>query len=396
MAISKRSTLFIGAGACGGKQIDEIMDLDSRYNCMYFNTSAKDVRPRKYANMDKNVYCIPFMDGSGRERAVTKKAVQENISSILDFTSSFENMETIFIVGSMAGGTGGASIVPITVSLVRMFKSDGKNIKVIPVFTKPCKTDSKKLLENAIECWEDIKKMYDKSNPFKPDSIIFLDNDKFDTEEEVNKAFARDIDDAISLSAGEGENVIDSGDLGKVMTARGVMTILRLDEEVKDDIELALRIGLENSPYSNYCDDEDCKYLCVSLKSELAEYEDGSIEEELITEYKFNDIKNAYFIHDDFYKGTNTRDNIVIVSGQELPEAMITELRQSLKEKKDEILKRRILRKEREKNEVKTLKRKVEVARKEETPKKKRKVMTGTSKDFDDLLDDGKLDSFFE
>lgn len=391
MAINKRNTLFIGAGACGGKQVDEVMELDSRYNCMYFNTSAKDVKPRKHAIMDKNVFCIPFMDGSGRDRNVTLDAVKNNMSAIMDIATSFENVENVYILGSMAGGTGGASVVPIAVSLVRLFKTQGKNITVNVVFTKPKKSESKRLLENSIECWAEIKKMYADENPYKPNSIMFVDNDKYDSEDEINKLLASDLDDAISLTAGEGENVIDSGDLGKVMTAQGNIIILRLEEDLKDDVELALRAGLENSVYSNHCDDEDCKYLCVSLESGEVEYDDGSIEEEVLSEFDVEEIKNNYFIHEDFYKGANTRGNIAIVSGQELPEAMMLEIDEELKKKEREIKER--LAKKKEKKEVSSIRRRSEKPKKEE-PKKRKRISTGSSKDFDNLLDDGALDSF--
>lgn len=392
MAINKRNSLFIGCGACGGKQVDEIMELDKRYNCMYFNTSSKDVKPRKYAVMDKNVFCIPFMDGSGRDRKVTLDALKNNMSAILDLATSFENVENIYLLGSMAGGTGGASVVPIALYLIKYFRQHGKNIKVNTIFTKPKKNESKKLLENALECWSEIKKMYDESNSFKPNSIMFVDNDKYDSEDMINKMLAKDIDDAISLSAGESENVIDSGDLGNVMTATGNSIILRLEEDLKDDIELSIRAALENSIYSNYCEDEDCKYLCVSLKSEVIEYDNGDIEEEVVSEYSFDEIKSRYFILEDFYKGANGRDNIVVISGQELPEAMMIEIDESLKEKELEI-KKRIARKNSKKTSDNVIRERIK-PQSVIDEKPKRRVLTGSSRDFDDLLDDGLLDSF--
>ena len=393
MAINKRTTLLLGCGACGGKQVDEIMNLDSRYNCMYFNTSAKDVRPRKYAIMDKNVFCVPFMDGSGRDRYVTLNAIGENRSAILDMVTSFENVENIFLLGSMGGGTGGASVVPISVALVKLFKSKGKDISVNIIFTKPKKSDSKKILENAIACWHEIKKMYDESNPFKPNSIMFVDNDKYDTEEDINKLLASDLDDAISLTAGEGENVIDSGDLGKVMTAVGNMIILRLEEDLEEDVELSLRAGLENSIYSNYCDEEECKYLCTSLKTGMVEYDNGDIEEEILNNYNIDDIEKSYFVVDDVYRGTNIRDNIVIISGQGLPEAMIVELDDALKVKEQEIKKR--LERKKEKKDASGIRKRVERDKPvEREVKPRRRVSTGSSSDFDDLFKDGLLDSF--
>lgn len=371
--LDKKKILFIGIGACGAKIIDEIRDRDSRYTTLYINTSIKDVEPRKYANLDANVYCIPSADGTGKNRNKAKEYAKDYFVSIIDTIKRYRTHNVIYLVTSCGGGSGSG----LTPMIIKMLKKACPDKTVNLVAVKSSLKDSKRAIENTIEFWNDMAVVNEFIN-----AKIYLDNDKGD-EDYINKQFARDLDDAISLASGHEKNVIDETDLENVMTAKGGLTILRLNKEFSDNAEFLIQKSIKDSIYIESIE-EDCKYLCLSLKDK-----DFSIK-------VIENIKNEFEIEEDVFVSENMRDNILILSGTPLPKLMIEMLNEELKERELEAEKRR------EKREKKEKELKVEIGSNTESEvarlvkKENNNVVdektTGASSEIEDLFSDGFFD----
>ena len=369
--LDKKRILFIGVGACGAKIIDEIRERDARYATLYINTSIKDVEPRKYSDLETNVYCIPSADGTGKNRDKAKEYAKDYFVSIIDTIKRYKTHNIIYLVTSTGGGSG-SGLTPMIIKMLKRACPD-KIINLVAV--KASSKDSKRAIENTIEFWNDMPVVNNLIN-----AKIYLDNDK-DEEENINKQFARDLDDAISLASGSDTNVIDETDLENVMTAKGGLTILRLNEEYAENAEFAIQKAIKDSIYVEPVE-EDCKYLCVSLRDEI---------------FNIEEIKNQYYAEEDIFISVNQRDNLVVVSGTPLPKLMIEMLNEELKDREVEAQQRREKREKKEKELI------IEMSKsKKETKSVKHEIKedkiksNGSSSEIEDLFSDGFFDDLMK
>lgn len=366
--MDKKRILFVGIGACGAKIVDEIRERDPRYATLYINTSIKDVEPRKYAKLDSNVYCIPSADGTGKDRGKAQNYAKDYYVSIIDTIKRYKTHNVIYLVTSCGGGSG-SGLTPMIAKMLKKTCPD-KSINLVAV--KSSSHDTKRAIENNIEFWNDMLKV-DKD----VDSKIYLDNEK-DTEDEINKRFAKDIDDAISLSSGNTSNVIDESDLTNVMTAKGGLSILRLDPNNSSNAEFAIQKAMKDGIYVEPVE-EDCKFLCVSLRNES---------------FNAKEIQEQFYVEEDTFMNTNTRDNLVIVSGINLPKLMIEMLNEELKDRSNQASQRK--KRRLEENSDLTIKiAKDDKNKSTNQASAKEEVSSGKSSEIEDLLGDGFFDEFF-
>lgn len=363
--LDKKRILFIGIGACGAKIVDEIRDKDSRYTTLYINTSIKDVEPRKYADLETNVYCIPSADGTGKNREKAKEYAKDYFVSIIDTIKRYKTHNVIYLVTSCGGGSGSG----LTPMIIKMLKKACPEKTVNLVAVKSSSKDSKKAIENTIEFWNDMSVVNDYVS-----AKIYLDNDKGD-EDYINKQFAKDLDDSISLALGHNKNVIDETDLENVMTAKGGLTILRLNKEFDGNSEFIVQKAIKESIYVEPVD-EDCKYLCISLKDNISD---------------INAIQEEFYPEEDVFISENNRDNILIISGTPLPKLMIEVLNEELQERKLESRKRQEKRAEKEKS-LKIDMGSTSNNHKNTVVNVEEKKTTGASSEIEELFADGFFD----
>lgn len=324
--MDKKNTLIIGAGAAGAKLADTILDMDSRYECLFINSSVKDVKPRKYAKLGRNVYIIPNADGTGKDRTKGKEYIKEQQTALTDKLSEYELFSNIVIAFSMGGGTGSSFSPLITMIIARIFPKT----KIHLVAVKPKMKSSKKILQNAIDTWNDITKVKDLCA-----SITILDNDKRETEEMINECWAKDFDDVMNLTIGDPTQVLDEDDLDNLLDSRSRkddiirenrgLNILRLKGEYSDSIELAVEMAMRESIYVETNLDEVVN-LGISLKG---------------NDFNKEEVEEFFFIENDVFEGINDTDNMIITSGTELPKLAFELIEEEIKSREEDVRKRR-------------------------------------------------------
>ncbi|HFD2052248.1 hypothetical protein [Clostridium perfringens] len=363
--MDKKTTLFIGTGACGGKLADAVLDMDKRFKSLYVNTSLKDVKPRKYARLDRNVFVPPGADGTGKDKDKGKTYVKEEYIPLTDKIREYELFEDFFVLFSTGGGSG-SSFAPWIVKIInKVF--EGRRIHVVAV--KPKSDSSKKILENSIDTWTDIL-----SVAHLCASITILDNDKRETESEINKQWAEDINDLFNLTMGGEESVIDDSDLGAFLSTGKYFSMLRLSEENTNSVNKALRQASNSSIYAEAFNDR-CENLGVSIK-------EGS-------NFDIDDIKAHFKVKNDIAEGINEIDNFVLISGTDMPNMTFDLLEEELEERRLSEEKEERERLEEEKKNISERRSKKKIEKSSDTEKE---IVIKSSDDIEKLFGDGFFD----
>ena len=319
--MDKNKILFIGCGQAGNNALNEILKLDTKYNGLFVNTSMTDImpliknetNPTNQAVLGQNVFVIPNADGSGKNRTKAKQYAKQYVSSILAELEKYPLQENIYVVFSMGGGTG-SGLAPTLSSMIRM-RFPKKSVHLIAI--KPKLKENKRVIENAIECWNDLTKAY-VNEKMSFHTISFLDNDKRDNELEVNKEWAKSLNSALSLSAPHVRGTIDTADSTTLMTeAKGYQVIYNLDEQLKDTVKNAITYAMNDSVYFEPISNK-CVYLGISTKPETFDH------------YAISD---AFDVRESTFEGYNDKENILVISGATLPKLMAEMLKESLDEK---------------------------------------------------------------
>lgn len=371
--MDKKSTLIIGVGAAGAKLTDAILSRDSRYEGFYINSSVKDVKPRKFATIGRNVYIIPNADGTGKDRNKGKSYIVEQQSALADKLSEYELFDDIVITFSMGGGTGSSFSPLITMIIARILPKTRIHLVAI----KPKMKSSKKILQNAIDTWNDITKVKDLCA-----SITILDNDKREKEEIINEDWAKDFDDMINLTVGDPSQVLDESDLNNLLDNRSKdkdivrnkgLNILRLKSELNDSVELAMEMAMRESVYVETSVDEVVN-LGISLKG---------------NDFNKDEIEEFFFIENDVFEGRNDIGNIVVTSGAELPKLAFELIEEEIKAREDDVRKRKQEKLEKKENLIIGSNKKEKV---EEVIENIDISSAKSSKEIDDIFKDGFFD----
>ena len=356
--LDRKKTLFIGCGACGNKIVNDILESESRFDGLFINTSIKDLQTLKHAT-NKNMYIIPNADGTGKNRDLGKSYVKEYVSSMVDLLSKYPMHDIIYFVFSMGGGSG-SSLSPLVIKLAKKIFPN-KIINVVAV--KPRTDSSTKILENTKDTWNDIVKLKDCINQF-----LFVDNNKKDNEEEINKKLVEDINSLYGIS-NAGRQVIDGADAGKLVATSGNAYIYKLRDEFKDDIELALNVASKESIYYERTSDY-CTNIGVSIKEGV---------------FDLKTVVNKFKYEEDAFEGYN-KENLVVVTGCAMPKLMIELINEELANRQAELEKRKAERHDDEDLLVETK------VKEKKTEDKVDDIDLSSSKKIEDILGDGFFD----
>jgi cell division GTPase FtsZ len=304
VSISKNSILWVAVGETGGKIVSEIAKQDKRYVSLYINTSYADVK--KIPNA-KNTFIIPNASGTGRQRSVAKEYAREHFTSIIDAINNFPSQQIINLVFSLSGGTG-SGLAPTIARLLTKMQSN-KIINIVGVL--PSLDEPKRALENSLECWNDIYSVEGIN------TMYFLDNNKRKNVEQINEEFAKGYNAFMNVTNTNGNGtVIDNADLGRVALAKGCSAFYLLPED-EEDTKIAMAKAFKNSIFADF-NSVRCSYLCASLQED---------------KFDTDLIKNEFRPREEFFKGSNPNDNIVVASGVKPPMGAIELLQLSLQEK---------------------------------------------------------------
>lgn len=312
---NKNDMLWVGAGQCGNNFIDSLLDLDSKYNGLYINTSIRDVQGLKHANLNRNVYLIPNSDGAGRNRSVGLGYVKENVANMVDIIAGYIQQTDIMLVSSMGGGSGSA-IVP---ALIRLISKTLPNKKIHVIAIKPSLDEQTDVLENAISYWNDVLSVVDKIT-----TLSIVDNDKRKNKLNINDEWAKITNKSFNMSSSSKEGSFDSADLSLMMEAQGYKVIYELDSTGKYDENTAYNKAVEDSIFFE-APSNRCAYLGTSL---------------IKNTYEGRHLAEIFKISDANQNGVSEDSNIILLTGCEIPKLAAELMVEELEDRKKSSVKR--------------------------------------------------------
>ena len=309
--MKKKDILVIGCGQAGGNFVDELLSLDARYNGLFINTSARDIKHLKKADLNRNVYLIPNVDGSGRNRNLAVSYVKDNALAMIEAISGYIQQTDVVLVSSMGGGSG-SSIVP---AILRLAKKRLPNKTFHVVAIKPSLDEQTDVLENSVNYWNDVMGAIDNIGTF---SIV--DNDKRKDKMILNKEWAGLFDSSLNISSASLEGSIDDADLKVVSAEPGYKVIYRLDSDNRMDESTAVGKAMNESIFFEAPNDR-CSYLAISTIKD---------------DYKREVLKNKFKFSKSVFLGDSEKENIIVTSGAAIPKMAIELVMEEIEDRKRE------------------------------------------------------------
>lgn len=214
----KKDILFLGIGQ-GGSNIAYEMQNRGFTSC-YINTTIGDI---KDLNINRRfIYHIPGATGCARDRIKALDYAKEYFNTIDTWLNTdFSVFENIYISFATGGGSG-SGISPALLSILAK-KYPSKNFGAIAIL--PSSDESIMAKKNAVECFEQIKKI---SSQLK--NIIFLDNNSIKDKKKINTSFANDFDNFIDIPhLNNVDGNIDADEIQKLVSMSGNVVFGNID-----------------------------------------------------------------------------------------------------------------------------------------------------------------------
>lgn len=299
MLAVQKDILWVGVGEAGGRVVKEILDRDNKYVGLFINTSSSDLE--KLGEVE-NVFHIPGSKGSGRDRQKSKEFAKKHFESIIESIVSFSSQNVINLVFSTSGGSGSGLAPTIAKMLLSMIRNAGLDKIVNMIVVLPSLNESKIALSNTIACWNEIMSISKMVN-----NMMFIDNNCGKPLNEINEEFADLFDTVMNIPAEIDDELtqIDESDLGNVLFAKGCTCLYRIDVDFKGNKEDVLNSVYENSPFAKL-DNFRSTHLCMSFNN-----------------FDYDIVMNKFKPKDEYFKGYNSEDNIMVVSGLRPPKETI-------------------------------------------------------------------------
>lgn len=316
-----KKVLSIGVGKCGNVLVDELSMRSRMYNCLLVNTSQKDLQSlESYEEERASAYLIPNADGSGGNRDKAKAYGKNNKQAFFSVVEKYPLCNYFMFYFSMDGGTGSGASIEL-MSVLRQVYED--SVRIIAIAVWPDDKASKHSLQNAIACCNDLGLLQEKGII---DGIRFIDNNKRDTYEEINKLAIDDIETALTLHEHDKTGVIDEEDSLIINSGVDYHFTLNLPNgfrKVKDAIESAIEKSVFVVPdrFKESPAIFDSDYVAILLQEGRYDMEDAL---KYFKEYK----KKS--------KGISTGRNIVSLTGLNVPFSRREEIKNLLLNKKDD------------------------------------------------------------
>ena len=303
--MNRSDILLVGCGGCGSSIVDAILDLDTRYESFFFNTSESDIQTLHNTTQGvENYFIISTKNGVGRNKQLGTQLATRRRVSMFEILTKF-NQKHIYIFTSLGGGSG-SSITEVLLSTIEDMTSQGltfdKYINIVGVLPDLKSKDI--LLLNTLNSWNTLMS-------FKCiTTTIFLNNSKA-SEDIVNRDFAKLFDSLFDIPVANGK-LFDEGNLTNLLTTKGNVYVYNLPSHCTS-IEIAynaaktssvlasMHVGDDNTVVTNSQVKTKCSYIGVSLS------EERYIVDDLLKH--FHNIKEEYI-------GNNiSGDNLLVLSG---------------------------------------------------------------------------------
>lgn len=233
--MDKSRILLVGTGRCGNHIVNDMLELDGRYTGLFVNTTEVDLSDLPHAKQ-RNTFIIPNASGTGKNRSLAKQYVQEEQEKIADRVLRYMQQDVVICIASADGGSG-SGITPLLMKVTKAMTED-KTINLVAVL--PRYNEGKRALENTIDFWNEAIKLYKQGII---NSIMLVDNNKRETDLEVNEKLIEELDACLGA-----EGLTDETDSWVVNNDRGYKIVLNL-EEGYDDIDEAINACIHESVF---------------------------------------------------------------------------------------------------------------------------------------------------
>lgn len=285
----KEKLLFVGIGQCGNNIVDGLLSSDKQYKGLLMNTSKNDIAA--LSNREK-AYLVPNASGCAKNRKLAVKYMKDNYTTMIDYINDkYEQQSIVYIIFSMAGGTG-SGLSPFLAKMLTASNPE-KTYNLICVLPR-LDGIKRRMLQNTIDCWNDITKL-DNVN-----SIMFVNNNSRQTDMEVNEDLIYELNNFFNMGKyADSRAAIDDSEVEDLARTKGFTYIYSFDTENFED---SLMKAMSESIFVNYQGDEFEKYG-VSL----------------INDYDVNETIQSLFgeCNDVAHTGYNNEINVLAITGAE-------------------------------------------------------------------------------
>lgn len=307
--MDRSDMLLIGLGGGGGNLTNSIIEVDNRWQGYFINTSITDIKSLSNCNdIIKNYYCISTSNGVGRNRQLGKELAKNTWLNIYDGIQRY-NQKNIIFISSLGGGSGSAELSIILEGIDSLDDFD-KTITLILII--PSLNSSDKILQNALDTWNEISKRKCVTN------MIFVDNNsnigyysnEIKKEKGINDLFAEQFDSIFDIPEDNGTN-FDEGNLGNILNDKGVLYFYNLGDY--DDINKAMNNKDNNSVLSPmYIPENQLELLPDKTNAIICGRYGLSFSNDYNKNYFYKNFRPKY----ESYEGTNAYgNNLLLISG---------------------------------------------------------------------------------
>lgn len=246
--------LLVGCGGGGSSLVDAIINVDSKFEGFFFNTSSTDIESLDNANSDiKNYYIIATQNGVGRNKDKGRMFAEARVMNMIDILNKYQQ-KVIYLVTSFGGGSG-SSITGVILDTICQLQESGvefnKTINVIGIL--PDLKSDIQLLKNTEDTWNDIMSKSCVNN------VIFVDNNSHieaeeimtrdEKEHRINEEFALLFDAIFDIPVDNGK-LFDSGNLSNILNDRGCIYVYELPDDCSS-INVAFNSAKKNSVFAD-------------------------------------------------------------------------------------------------------------------------------------------------
>lgn len=302
---NKSEILALGCGGCGNNQLDTLLKLDKRYTGIFFNTNMREMEGLETFDNVRRCFYIPNADGTGKNRKLTEGYLKVEAPKFAEMISKFTIQKYLTMFSSCNGGTGSKAVTMLP-RLVKRISPD-KKIGLMATFPSINETDID--FENTLEFWNEMINEHEKGFI---DNLMFIDNNKINSEREINELALESYDSIFDVVKGK----IDSSDLSRVLKEKGYNVILRLDNTVRNTSS-AIDKAIDDSVFF-IPENLECEVLVATVNTNLFSVE--KIKEK-IPAYSFSKINE-----------TTEGDTIIVLGGCEVPTEPIELAQEALNE----------------------------------------------------------------
>lgn len=303
MVLGSIGIIGVGEGGCNVANKFEKLG----YKTFYINSAMKDLN--KLETNSDNTYHITDAKGCVRDRDKAKSYLKNNYDIILsNIKQRMGNLNIIFVVFSMGGGTGsGMSPMLMNGLMAHMPNSTFGSMGIIPD-----NMSSAKMKANTCECYSELKKLKDRIG-----NCYFIDNNgvcennlsvaNLDT---LDKSFVSRINDLVNVSDSMGS--VDEAEITTLLTTSGNVLISEILPNIKE-IENRLVLDMSLIPV-----DAVTEYLLYSIRDN--------------SNYVKDLAESMFGIPEDNFIAYNDNSEFVASFGMPFPEEKFIKLREDAKD----------------------------------------------------------------